>query len=159
MTANRRAALVLELSEELLDAITDRVMARIATHEPREPEGFLDVAGAAEFLACPASRIYALTSSVRLPCHRDGSGCSSTLKNCATTSATEERSGREPPATGYSDSPTASRASALVSYSRISATLPSRSVNTNAEMSSICRSLALIRPLRWATTTTASPWS
>ncbi len=73
MTANRHAALALELPDELVDAIADRVMARIATHEPREPEGFLDVAGAAEFLACPASRIYALVSARRIPHHRDGS--------------------------------------------------------------------------------------
>ena len=37
------------------------------------PEPWLDVAGAAEHLACPTSRIYALASAKRIPVERDGS--------------------------------------------------------------------------------------
>ena len=33
----------------------------------------MDVAGAAEFLACGKDRIYALVSARRIPHHRDGS--------------------------------------------------------------------------------------
>ena len=65
--------LAIELPDELLDAIADRVAERLANQSAPEPAGYLDVAGAAEFLACPASRIYALVSSDRIPHHRDGS--------------------------------------------------------------------------------------
>jgi excisionase family DNA binding protein len=64
--------LSLSIPTEVLDAIAERVAERLSTREP-DPAGFLDVAGAASFLACPLSRIYALTSAGRLPVYRDGS--------------------------------------------------------------------------------------
>ena len=66
-------ALDLELSNEMLDRIAERVAQRLAGRMTPEPSGYLDVTGAAEFLSCPASRIYSLTSAGRLPVHRDGS--------------------------------------------------------------------------------------
>ena len=64
--------LALELPDELLDQIAERVAAILAERETTTT-GYIDVAAAAEFLACPVSRIYALTSANRLPVHRDGS--------------------------------------------------------------------------------------
>lgn len=67
-------ALSVELPAELVELIAQRAAAILADRTPTdEAEGFMDVAGAAEFLACPASRIYALVSAKRLPVHRDGS--------------------------------------------------------------------------------------
>lgn len=62
--------LALSVPDELLDAIVERVLERVAI---TEPDGFLDVAGATAFLACPKSRVYALVSANRIPHHRDGS--------------------------------------------------------------------------------------
>jgi excisionase family DNA binding protein len=45
----------------------------MAAKRTGEIEGFVDVDGAAEFLACSKSRIYALVSARRIPHHRDGS--------------------------------------------------------------------------------------
>ncbi len=65
----------IDLPDALVDAVADRVLDRLAasTDVEREPAGYLDVTGAAEFLACPPSRIYSLVSAKRLPVHRDGS--------------------------------------------------------------------------------------
>lgn len=65
----------LELSDQALDAIAERVASLLADRASgsRSDGGYLDVIGAAEFLACPTSRVYALTSAGRLPVHRDGS--------------------------------------------------------------------------------------
>jgi excisionase family DNA binding protein len=63
----------LDLPPEALEALAERVAALLAERQAPEPNGYLDVAGAAEFLACPASRIYSLVSTKRLPHHRDGS--------------------------------------------------------------------------------------
>jgi len=72
--ANGNAAgLALELPDELVDAIAERAAALIAQRQKAEPASYLDVAGAAEFIACPTSRIYALVSANRIPHHRDGS--------------------------------------------------------------------------------------
>ncbi len=65
--------IALELPDHVLDAIAERVLWRLANQDTTADAGYLDVAGAADFLACPVSRIYALTSAGRLPCHRDGS--------------------------------------------------------------------------------------
>lgn len=66
--------LSLALPPELLDVLAERVADLLADRAPSsEPTGYLDVAGAAEFLACPTSRVYALVSADRIPHHRDGS--------------------------------------------------------------------------------------
>lgn len=63
-----------ELPDELIGQLAERVAAILAEREPTKVgDGFLDVAGAADFLACPASRLYALVSAKRIPHHRDGS--------------------------------------------------------------------------------------
>jgi excisionase family DNA binding protein len=66
--------LALAVTDELIEAMADRVAQILAegTADTTE-DGYLDVAGAASFLSCPASRIYALVSARRLPHHRDGS--------------------------------------------------------------------------------------
>jgi excisionase family DNA binding protein len=66
------AAISVEITEELLERIAERAAELLAGRQGEEP-GFLDVTGAADFLACPKSRIYALVSAKRLPHHRDGS--------------------------------------------------------------------------------------
>lgn len=67
------AALSVEINEELLERIAERAAELLVGRQGAEPARFLDVAGAAEFLACPKSRVYALVSAKRLPHHRDGS--------------------------------------------------------------------------------------
>jgi excisionase family DNA binding protein len=74
MSANGHTpALTFELSDELIDVLAERVGAILAERQVEEPGGYLDVAAAAEFIACPTSRIYALVSANRIPHHRDGS--------------------------------------------------------------------------------------
>ena len=67
-----------ELSLTLPAELVEQIAARAAElaldqleHNGRH--GFLDAAGAAAFLACPKSRIHALTSAGRIPFHKDGS--------------------------------------------------------------------------------------
>lgn len=68
------SGLALELPDELLERLAHRVAALLAEREaPAEAGGYLDVAGAAEFLACGKSRIYALVSAGRIPHYKDGS--------------------------------------------------------------------------------------
>jgi hypothetical protein len=71
--------LTIDLSE-LVDRLAQAVIDLLDQRTARAPVlGFLDVAGAAEFLCCPTSRIYALTSKAGrgeyggIPFHRDGS--------------------------------------------------------------------------------------
>lgn len=67
--------LSLALPDELVDQIAQRVATILADQGPTatERDGYLDVQGAAQFLACPPNRIYALVSARRIPHHRDGS--------------------------------------------------------------------------------------
>ncbi len=65
--------LSIDLPPELIDAIAERVAERLAADDQDNDDGYLDVGGAAEFLSCPTSRIYSLTSAGRLPHHKDGS--------------------------------------------------------------------------------------
>lgn len=68
------AALTLDIAEELIERIARRAAELLAERQPAPAEeGYLDVAGAAEFLACPKSSIYSLVSVGRIPHHRDGS--------------------------------------------------------------------------------------
>ena len=67
-------ALAIELPNALVDQVAERVAAILADREPADlADGYLDVNGAAEFLACNPPRIYALVSAKRIPVHRDGS--------------------------------------------------------------------------------------
>jgi excisionase family DNA binding protein len=63
----------IELPPGFVETLARRVAAILAEHHEPEPDGFLDVAGAAEFLTCPTSRIYSLVSAKRIPHHKDGS--------------------------------------------------------------------------------------
>jgi len=68
------SGLSLELTDELVKELAERVADLLADRHPAPADaGYLDVAGAADFLACPPSRVYALTSAARIPVHRDGS--------------------------------------------------------------------------------------
>ena len=64
--------LALPFPAELVEAIAGRVAELLIEHQPRPAEPWLDVAGAAAYLACDTRRIYDLTSSRRLRCARDG---------------------------------------------------------------------------------------
>lgn len=61
------------LNDELVAAIAERTAALIVPRMAAAGDGFLDVDGAAAFLSCPRSRIYALSSAGRIPHHHDGS--------------------------------------------------------------------------------------
>jgi excisionase family DNA binding protein len=67
------AAMEVAFNEQLVTAIAEQTAALIWPHIASPTTGFLDVEGAATFLSCPRSRIYALCSANRLPHHRDGS--------------------------------------------------------------------------------------
>lgn len=70
------AAVRVDIGEELIEQIARRAAELLAEHaQPAkgEPDGYLDVNGAAEFLACPKSRIYSLASLGRIPHYHDGS--------------------------------------------------------------------------------------
>ncbi len=61
------------LSLPLPDGFIGAVAERVARLLPEHDDGYLDVQGAAEFLACPRSRIYALVSKRAIPYEKDGS--------------------------------------------------------------------------------------
>jgi excisionase family DNA binding protein len=65
----------LTLTDEQLGELAQLVAEQLSGvyQSSPEPVGFLDVAGAAEFLACPTSRVYSLVSARRIPFHKDGS--------------------------------------------------------------------------------------
>jgi excisionase family DNA binding protein len=67
--------LSLGVPPELVEAIAQRAAEIVLEQQgaAAEPPGYLDVDGAAAFLACPTSRIYRLVSAKRIPHHRDGS--------------------------------------------------------------------------------------
>ena len=76
IAANDPAPLALELPDQLLDVLADRVAERLADRQPSAEDGWLRGGGAiADYLGCPRSRVYALTSCnpSRIPIHRDGS--------------------------------------------------------------------------------------
>lgn len=64
-------SLTLGVPDELVEAVAQRAAELVADRQAPSP--WLDVKGAAEYLACPTSRVYALTSASRIPHHRDGS--------------------------------------------------------------------------------------
>ena len=68
------ARLVVQLPDEVLDAIADRVAGILSERtEADRPEPWIGVAEAAEHLHCRAQRIYALVHQGRLSPRRDGS--------------------------------------------------------------------------------------
>lgn len=70
------AGIGLSVPDELLDALADRVAARVlAVADRSAPAGspWLDVAGAADYLRCKPKRLYDLCSQRRVPVHREGS--------------------------------------------------------------------------------------
>ena len=66
--------LTVDITDEIVERIATRA-AEIVTSGSPAPEvgGYLDVVGAAEFLSCKPSRLYALKSAGRIPFHKDGS--------------------------------------------------------------------------------------
>lgn len=60
--------------QELLDTLAELVAAKVAERLPATAprDGYLDVEAAAEYLACPASRVYELKASGRLAHYKDG---------------------------------------------------------------------------------------
>ncbi len=69
------AALLAEMDDDTLAKLAERLAPILASRIERDGQStpWLDVDGAAQYLACPRSRIYALVSSRRIPHHRDGS--------------------------------------------------------------------------------------
>jgi len=65
-------SIALAVPPELIETIARRA-AEILAEREQAPSGYLDVDGAAAFLACPKSRIYALVSAGRIPFEKDGS--------------------------------------------------------------------------------------
>ena len=68
--------LALTLPPELIDAIADRVAAKLAERQPTTEDGWLRGATAiAEYIGSPPSRVYALSACKpqRIPTSRDGS--------------------------------------------------------------------------------------
>lgn len=64
----------LSVPAELVEMVAERAAELVADRfSERNAGGYLDVKGAAEFLSCPTSRIYALVSARRIPFHKDGS--------------------------------------------------------------------------------------
>jgi excisionase family DNA binding protein len=64
---------VVSFDDEFVDELAGRIAERLKLTSGDGVAGFVDVDGAAQFLACPRSRIYALVSARRIPHHRDGS--------------------------------------------------------------------------------------
>jgi excisionase family DNA binding protein len=56
----------------LVELLADRVAARVVEHLPEPVEPYMTVAQAAEYLACPTSRVYELVERRRVRHYRDG---------------------------------------------------------------------------------------
>ena len=69
------AALLAELDERALDQLADALAPRFSSRmgQTGRAEPWLTVEQAAEHLACPKSRLYALVSARRVPFRKDGS--------------------------------------------------------------------------------------
>lgn len=67
------AALLDTLDDATLDALAERLAPRLAGRLSTDSPTWLSVQAAADYLACPKSRIYALVSSRRIPFCKDGS--------------------------------------------------------------------------------------
>lgn len=60
------------LPDELVQAIAAQVAAELSEAVPVGPEPYLTVDQAAEYLACPKSRVYELKKQGRIAHYRDG---------------------------------------------------------------------------------------
>jgi excisionase family DNA binding protein len=60
-----------EIPAELIERVAERA-AELLSQQTRVDDAWLDVGEAAEYLRCPTSRIYALTSAGKIPHHHDG---------------------------------------------------------------------------------------
>jgi excisionase family DNA binding protein len=72
----RLSELTAQIPDELVEAITRRVLERVGSGPPAQPEPWIGVDQAAEHLACPRSRIYSLVhrkDSTRIPHRKEGS--------------------------------------------------------------------------------------
>jgi excisionase family DNA binding protein len=67
------AALLAELDDAALDQLAALLAPRLNLQSTESETSWLGVKAAAEYLACPTSRIYALTNARRIPFHKDGS--------------------------------------------------------------------------------------
>ena len=67
------AALLAELDDQALEQLAERLRPFLRAEPDSERSPWLDVAGAAEYLKCPKSRLYALVSAGRVPHAKDGS--------------------------------------------------------------------------------------
>jgi excisionase family DNA binding protein len=71
--AMSRNGLSLAVPPELVELVAERAAELVAARLATEPEPWVGVAAAAEHLACPRSRLYALVSAGRIPHAKDGS--------------------------------------------------------------------------------------
>jgi excisionase family DNA binding protein len=71
-THTNGAGLALELPEGFVEAVAARVADLLGDREPAEPEPWIDLKVAAQYLACKPARIYALVSARRIPHEKDG---------------------------------------------------------------------------------------
>jgi excisionase family DNA binding protein len=67
------AALLEALDDATLDTLAERLAPRLTNRFSAQPSSWLSLQAAAEHLACPKSRLYALVSARRIPFHKDGS--------------------------------------------------------------------------------------
>jgi excisionase family DNA binding protein len=65
--------LAVELSEDHLDSIAERVIERLALRHSTNDDRYMDVKGAADYLILSRQRIYHLTSLGRIPFNKIGS--------------------------------------------------------------------------------------
>jgi excisionase family DNA binding protein len=67
------SALSLAVPEALVEAVAERVAELLAERLPAQgPAPWLDVDGAADYLACKPHRVYDLVAEGRLRCAKDG---------------------------------------------------------------------------------------
>ena len=67
------SGLSLAVPPELVEAVAERVAELLVERHAPEPEPWIGVEQAADHLACPKSRLYALVSAGRIPHRKDGS--------------------------------------------------------------------------------------
>lgn len=67
------AGLSLAVPDDLVEALAERVVDLLAERLPERPEPWLNVEGAADYLACKPDRVYDLKREGRLRFAKDGS--------------------------------------------------------------------------------------